>query len=202
MTDNLPATTDGQPTALATQSTAASALAMLRRLPDRLSDEQMTIVSEIASCPLPALPVSDERHFAAVMKGFQILPRKSDDGLTGELRFRAYFGALGDLPREQLDWMLREAVKRFHFHPSIKELVDLSKEWARRDDAQAAKRLARAKMDAELAQRERDAKPKPPQMTQADVDKMDAELLRLGVKCGALIQNDDGSYSPAPERAA
>lgn len=161
----------------------------------------MVVVSEVARCSLPALSVSDERHFAAVMKGLQILPRKADDGLTGELRFRAYYGAMGDLPRDQLDWTMREAIKRHHFFPSVKEMLDIADGWRRADDASLAKRIARAKMRDEMARRERAARPKPLPLTQADIDEMPLEMVRLGIKVGAIVQDEVGRYLPAPEVA-
>lgn len=39
----------------------------------------------------------------------------------------------------------------------------------------------------------------PPKLTQADVDAMPAKLIKIGLSCGALIQDDGGNITPAPE---
>lgn len=41
-----------------------------------------------------------------------------------------------------------------------------------------------------------------PKLTQADVDRMPAKLREIGLKCGALVQDADGTITPTPEQAA
>lgn len=42
----------------------------------------------------------------------------------------------------------------------------------------------------------------PPPLTQADVDAMLPAMQRIGLSCGALVRNADGTLSPAPDNAA
>lgn len=185
-------------TALIEPQTVGSTLVTIQALPIRLSDEELRLVTSIAKADLPSPLPTDDKHFAACMKALSILPRRKDDEATGELRFRIYRSTLGHLPRIQLDWMVQEAVKRFEWFPSVKQLLDLADRWTRRDEAVEAKRLARSKMIQEHSARDIDARRKKSQpLTQADVDVMSPELQSIGLKCGALLKVD-GKVVPAP----
>lgn len=186
-------------TGLLEPSTAGSTLELLRSLPLRLDDRQLAQVKAIAKADLPLLPSIDEKSFTECMRALTILPRRADDDVTGEIRVRIYGKSLGHMPKVQFWWIVEEAVKRCKWFPSIKELLDIGGEWRRRDDATEARYEARKRLAAELSAREMDYRRKPaPTITQDAVDSMMPELVRMGLKCGALIEID-GKVVPAPE---
>lgn len=41
-------------------------------------------------------------------------------------------------------------------------------------------------------------KPPPPKITQREIDQMEPELIKLGLACGALVEDDNGKVVPAP----
>jgi hypothetical protein len=125
----------------------------MKSLPTRLDDGMLARLEAYAAAPLPALPRTDETHLLQFLRVLAIMPRAKSDHVTAELRVGALMRMLGHLPRAALDWMTDEALRRFQFHPSIKELIDLSTEWERDDDSVRAQQKA-----ANLARRERQAR--------------------------------------------
>lgn len=99
-------------------------------------------VEAYAAAPLPALPRTDEQHMLQFLRVLSTMPRQHADDVTAELRVNLMMDMLGHLPRATLDWMAGQALRRFTFHPSIKELLDLSLEWTRSDDAIRARSKA------------------------------------------------------------
>lgn len=184
-------------------STAASTLAMIQAMPERLTDEQFGQVQAIAKATLPSLPGMSERAFGEALKLLDTLPRRKDDTDTGEVRFRVYRRCLSHIPAPQMWWTVEEAIKRCRFCPSVKELLDISEEWQRDDEAVRAKREAKRRAIREANQRhiESQRRPPAPPITQETVDQMDAALIALGLKCGALIEVN-GKVVPAPEDEA
>lgn len=166
----------------------------------------LAAVEAIARSPLPRLPSCDERHFAKCLRlMLAVLPRQQTDDIGGELFVEAYRRQLAEWPAEAISFLANIATSECRWFPTIAECLEILQRWRRSDDA--ARRKEHARM---LATRERNARhteslppvDPPPPLTQEGVDAMPEALRRLGLKAGYLIQNDDGSYSPAPDAAA
>lgn len=166
-----------------------------------LSDEEMHEVCRIARTDPPPLPLIGDKGFAAALAVLETLPRRRQDTLDGEVRFRVYRQCLSHLPAAQMWWTVTEAVKTSKFFPSVKELLDLAEGWHRDDVAAQAQALARRVAAREARRREAAAarrRAPPPPLTQADVDAMSPVLISMGLKCGALVKVD-GKVVPNPE---
>lgn len=191
-------------TGLLAPSTAASTLAMLQAITGPMTNDQFGQVQAIAKASLPSLPGTGEKAFGEAMKLLDTLPRRKDDEDSGEVRYRVYRRCLAHIPAPQLWWTVEEALKSCRFYPSVKELLDLSAKWARRDEAVDAQRLARQLVNRELNRRHIESTRKPvPALTQDDVDKMDEALIKIGLTCGALVEVDGKVIiNPEPEGEA
>jgi hypothetical protein len=131
------------------------------------------------------------------LRVLSIMPRQQADDLTAELRVETMLRMLGHLPRPTLDWMADESLRRFTFHPSIKELLDLAKEWTRGDDSVLARaraaRLARDERQARLDDARRALR-----IGELDQDGIDAldERIRIILEAeGLLWRCECGSYT-------
>lgn len=190
-------------TGLLAPSTATSTLAMLKELPEALTDEQFAQVKAIARADLPSLPRIAERAFTEALTLLDAsLPRRKDDAATGELKFRAYRECLSHLRADEMWWTVREAIKRCRFFPTVKELLDIAGEWQRRDDAVEAHRLAKLLAIRESNRRQivSTRKPTPPPPTEEEIAAMDPALRSLGLKLGHLIERDGKIIAnPEPE---
>lgn len=190
-------------TGLLAPSTATSTLAMLKALPEALTDQQFAQVKAIARADLPSLPRIGERAFTEALTLLDAsLPRRKDDAATGELKFRAYRECLSHLRADEMWWTVREAIKRCRFFPTVKELLDIAAEWRRRDDATEAHRLAKLLASREVNRRlaAHARKAPAPALTQEFIDKMDPEMRSLGLTLGHLIERDGKIIAnPEPE---
>lgn len=125
----------------------------MNSLPARLDDAMLARLDAYAAAPLPALPKTDEQHMLQFMRLLSTMPRSKSDVVTSELRIEMMLRMLGHLPKAAIDWMGDQALRRFAFHPSIKELLDLSAEWTRSDESVRARVKAKT-----LARNEREAR--------------------------------------------
>ena len=175
----------------------------LDSLPDRLDDIMMEAVNEIACSPLPDLPTCDSKTFGQVLRMMlAALPRRQADDISGELFVAAYERQLGHINRPQAEFLLDKALQTCKWFPTIAECLEILEGWRRNDDA--TKRQSRAKYLIARENNQRRAFNWPPereipQITQADVDVMGADMIRLGIKCGALVEGADGKVTVAPE---
>ena len=170
-------------------------------LPERLDDTMLARVEAYAAAPLPSLPRTDDQHMLQFLRVLSTMPRQQADDVTAELRVEMMMRLLGHLPRVTLDWMAEEALRRFTFHPSVKELLDLAKEWTRGDDS------IRARSRAEfLARRERQARLDDARralrlgnLDQDAIDALDERIKRICEGEGLLWRCDCGSYVARPQ---
>lgn len=135
-------------------STSKPVLDQLLSIPARLTDDQLAMVEEIACLPLPALQRTDERHLAKCMTALDAnLPRRATDVDSGALRIATWARMFGEMPREQVEFMCRNALLRHTFFPTVAEFLTVAKEWRRGDDQSRERSLARARLDQECEAR-------------------------------------------------
>lgn len=197
-----------RPTALRQPSTDDLDLATL---PDRLDDAMLARVQDIASSPCPPMIPGNEKHLSKCLRiMLAVLPRQASDELSGELFVAAYQRKLGHLPDSAVSFIADKAMERCRWFPTIAECLDIASEW-RRDD-EALKRWVRA---GQIANRENNLRADERRaaefewsdkgsafMRQSDVDNLSPALVSIGLRCGALVQDDDGKvrpYRPQPE---
>lgn len=177
----------------------------LADLPDRLDDTTLAAVEMIARSPLPRLSSCDERHFAQCLRMMlAVLPRQQTDEVGGELFVECYRRQLAEWPDEAISYLASEATGRCKWFPTIAECREMLQGWRRSDEVTArrdrAAALASRERNLRYAERLPPVEPAPP-LTQAMCDAMPAPLRRLGLSAGYLVENEDGSVSPAPEPA-
>lgn len=159
----------------------------------------------IARSPLPRLPSCDEQHFAKCLRlMLAVLPRQQTDEIGGELFVEAYRRQLAEFPNEAISYLANAATANCRWFPTIAECREILQGWRRSDEATArrdrAAALAARERNLRYAERLPPVEPAPP-LTQAMCDAMPAPLRRLGLTAGYLVENEDGSVSPAPEAA-
>lgn len=158
-------------------------------------------VEAYAAAPLPALPKADETHMLQFLRTLSIMPRQQADSVTAELRVEMMLRMLGHLPRSALDWMADQALRRFTFHPSIKELLDLSAEWTRDDDAvRARSKAGRLALDERQARLD-DARTalRRGELDQDGIDALPDRVKAILETEGLLWRCDCGSYAARPQ---
>ena len=173
---------------------------MLKALPSSLSDQQFEQVKAIAKADVPPLPAIGPKAMTEALTMLDSsLPRRKTDTASGEIRLRAYRQCLSHLRAEQMWWTVQEAIKRCQFFPTVKELLDISEGWERRDEATEAHRLAKLLAHREVNRRlrEQNRKPPAPPITQEAIDAMLPEVRSIGLKLGHLIEVD-GKVVAAP----
>lgn len=176
----------------------------LASLPGRLDDTMLARVEDIARRPLCALPPCDSRLFGQTLRMMlAVLPRRQADDLSGELFVAAYERQLAHYPDDAITFLCDEAVRTCRWFPTVSECLEILARWKRRDAAvkrQAeAERLARQERFARRT--EPPARGVVPKLTQADCENISPLLRRIGLEAGYLIENEDGSVSPAPDAA-
>lgn len=106
----------------------------LESLPERLDDDQLTMVRKIATAPLPCLPPVTERHLAQCLRVMlAVLPRQQSDDLAGELFVAAYYRQLGHMPTDQISYLADQATKQCRWFPTIAECLEIASGWRRCD---------------------------------------------------------------------
>lgn len=150
------------PAIMETGSLAASieeSLAAVRSLPDRLDDAQLALCDQLAATPAPRFEPASGEHFAKCLRALDAaLPRRKADGDTGELWIRAYERMLGHLPAAQLNFISAECMRRLDWFPTVKQMLDIGKEWRGAEEAKNLPALAASKSDRERFARLQDAR--------------------------------------------
>ncbi|WP_288803896.1 hypothetical protein [uncultured Novosphingobium sp.] len=78
----------------------------------RLTDSQLAAAEAVAAAPLPALVPADGQFFAQCLLMLDALPRQKTDTLGGKLRIRAYEIAIGNRPKEAIEFLVTELERR------------------------------------------------------------------------------------------
>jgi hypothetical protein len=176
----------------------------LASLPERLDDAMLARVKAIASSPLPPPVPCSEPHLSKCLRiMLSVLPRRNADDVSGELFVAAYQRKLGHLPDAAISHIADKAMEQCRWFPTIAECLELLTGWRRNDEHTARKTqaglIARREREArEAEERAFNHRDRDRDLTQEDVDKMQPHVLRLGVACGAVVENSDGTFSPAP----
>lgn len=141
------------PAIIETGSTAVSIeelLEAVRSLPERLDDAQLALCDRIAGAPAPRFEPASGKHFAQCLKVLsRALPRRKADEEDGELWIRAYERMLGHMPAEQLSFISAKCLERFDWFPTVKQMLDIGKDWRGGEQAENLPALAAAKSDRE-----------------------------------------------------
>ena len=158
-------------------------------------------IKELALEPLPDLPTCDSKTFGQVLRMMlAVLPRRQADDMSGELFVAAYERQLGYISKPQAEYMMDKALATCRWFPTIAECIEILQGW-HRSDGETAKRseLAalvvkenNARNKDQWEWRARKAEP----ITQEMVDCMSEQLLGIGLKCGALAKDKDGTIRP------
>jgi len=204
--EHLPAFRDSGTSVMASPASATPRfseldLTVLDNLPARIGDRTLARLDEIANCPLPALPASDERHFAKCMRILSVLPRRADDEVTGEVRFRLYHRHFGALPADALSFLAERASHECRFFPTPSECQAILDRWERADEAVAARRFAanRARAERELRWTEVMERLKARTMDQAEIDGLSDRAKRVAEERGFVRALRDGSFTAWPD---
>lgn len=163
-------------------------------LPERLDDETLAKVQDLASSRLPELPNCPEPHFNKCMRVMlAVLPKRVSDDVSGELFVAAYQRQLGHYPQDAISFLADAATSRCRWFPTIAECLEMVAEWVRNDDAVKLKRAAGDAARREKRLRSDETRPRieSQPLTQDDVDQMDEMLIRIGIG-GGWIKRDDG----------
>lgn len=173
----------------------------LASLPVRLDDATLARVKDIASAPLPPADPSSPRHFNQCLRVMlAVLPKRNMDDVSGELFVAAYQKKLGQYSDKAISFLADTAMSRCQWFPTIAECLEILGEHRRNDEHTErrywANRIASAEQTARYADDEQWRRIEPNVLTQADVDVMTDQLKSLGLKCGALVTNEDGTVSP------
>ena len=179
-------------------------LAGLARLPDRLDQTtQRQLRAFYRSAPPPEQP-ADGQSFAECLRTMRAcLPTRPADELDGQLMLAMYRRHLGTASTAALDYLAYRATRDCRWFPTIHECLELIADYRRSDEALEARGAARALVHREdrLAAGEERAADAAVPMTQAEVDATPEHLIGLGIACGALVRNADGTVSPAENAA-
>ena len=173
----------------------------ITNLPERLDDAMLARVEAYALTPLPVLPRTDRQHIAQFAKLMDDMPRQATGGSTAAIKLENLIRHLGHLPKPCIDWMGGEVHARFTFYPTVKELLDLSKEWTR-DDASIqartmAKRRAVAERQARMSEMRRRLRQE--RVAQAEIDALGEPACKVLEAEGLLHRcSDCGSFAQRP----
>lgn len=175
----------------------------LTNLPARLTDEMMMELEKVARSPLPAPEPCDDRHMGQCLRFMlAVLPKRSSDEISGEMFVAAYNRMLGHYPKAAVSYLAEQSMAKCKWMPTIAECIEILDGWKRDDRETRMRNLAGRAVHMERRKRAEEAsavKIDLPQITQADVDAMPPSLIKLGLGCGALVEDADGNIRPAPQ---
>lgn len=169
----------------------------LSNLPERLDDATLDRLKEVARLPLPPEDACDARHFGQCLRiMLAVLPKRSQDDLSGELFVAAYQRKLGDRSNAAISFLADKAMERCQWFPTIAECLDILSEYRRSDELLTKWLDLRRIVSSEEKKREieglRFRNNRAADLTQEDVDAMPDYLKRIGIAAGALMVNEKG----------
>lgn len=158
-------------------------------------------VQDIARSPLPPPVPAKPRHFNQCLRVMlAVLPKRSLDEVSGELFVAAYQRKLGHYSDAAISFLADRAMSKCQWFPTIHECIEILSEFRRNDEHTERKYLANRIASAEQSARQADkwawGKVDQNQLSQADVDQMSDQMKRIGLKCHALMETDDGRIVP------
>lgn len=156
--------------------------------------------ADVVLAPPPEITPDDVRRNLGPLAS--ALPAQRTDEDTGRLKMAVYQTMIVGYPLPALKAACRQCLRELDWFPTPKQLLDRIEAWS---DPEATRlslikhRLRRYDEDQERLK----ALPPPRPLTQEDVDALvnsdhGKSLIPLGLKCGAIIEDGEGRYSPAP----
>lgn len=131
----------------------------LNNLPDRLDDETLSKVGEIARRSLPPMTPCGDNHFKQAMRVMlAVLPKRDQDDISGELFVAAYRKKLANLSDEQISYLADKSMEKCKWFPTIAECLEIAASFKRNDDPKKAKSLANKLYGREQEARRMDQK--------------------------------------------
>jgi hypothetical protein len=162
----------------------------------RLDDQALAKMEELAAAPLPDLQPCGDGELAKLLRALTILPRRSDDELTGELRSAFYRRKLRSYPHDALQFMVSTVLDELDWYPTIAQCLAILARWQRNDEAvhrrASAGNLARAERRARFDDIMRALERR--ELDQTGIDALPEPLRNIGVERGFLRLHDDGVY--------
>ena len=197
-------------TKLSTVDWSGVDLTVLNNLPARLGDRQLAAIDQIARLPVPVPPPAEEDFFLQCMRTIRLLPGRSDDATSGELRLNLYRRHFGRLSRDQLAYLTDRVTATCKWFPTPAEMFDILKGFERRDAPYRASRLARAVGQREWQARFDDTmrRFKAGEVDQSEVEAAQGRLLEEGRQGQARDDQDDDApagrqqHQPSGQRPA
>ncbi|WP_324695479.1 hypothetical protein [Novosphingobium sp. RL4] len=162
----------------------------------------MAAAEAVAAAPLPAMVQADGQFFAQCLLMLDALPRQKTDTLGGKLRIRAYEIAIGNRPKEAIEFLVTEALRTCKFFPSTSECNEILSRWERNDDVLRAKRNAKAAVRWELQARldETMARLASGACGQGEIDALPIRWKEIAETRSYLWRHQDGTYTARVRR--
>lgn len=178
----------------------------LTTLPDRLDDQTLERVALIGKAGLPALPPCDSKTFSQCLRMMlAVLPRRGADDLSGELFVAAYERQLGTRSHDAITYLCDEAIRTLKWFPTVADCNEILASHRRNDEAVTRKAEAMRLVRLERRQREQEERLecaandwRSSQMHPSEIQDLNPTLIQIGIKCGALVRDDDGNVKAAP----
>jgi hypothetical protein len=185
---------------LSTVDWALVDLSALNDLPPRLDDRQLAVCEHIAQLPVPAMPAATEDYFLKCMRTLRLLPTRTDDDLSGELRLALYRRHFGKYPEPALSYLVEHATIEFRFFPTPQECKAVLDRWTRQDGPYRAQQLAALRARQERQARFEDvmARFRMGEVSQAEADQLPERWKRIAATQGYL--REDGTFALRPIR--
>lgn len=180
----------------------AEAEAVLRLPYDaKLTEDQVNALRPFVSVMLEKPPVitpDDVRRNLGPLAS--ALPAQRTDNDTGRLKLAVYATMLDGYPLAALKAACRQCLKELDWFPTPKQLIERIEAWSCPEAVRLSLLKSRVRKFDE-AQRHLSAPAKP--LTQQDIDDLAQSdhgkaLIPLGLACGAIIEDGEGRYCPAP----
>lgn len=133
-----------------------------------------------------------------------LLPRRHDDGLTGELRFKLYQAKLGHVSAAGMSFLTSVALERCDWFPSIAQCLAILAEWSGENIGVKRREQAAFLVAREMQQRldEALAAMKRREIDQSGIDDLPDHWKRIAAEKGYLWRWPDGRFTVKPDADA
>lgn len=199
----LPGIIEGVPgsTVLLPPSTMPWQTLNLDTLPERLDDETLAMVTELANCQLPASQPCGDVHFVQCLKSLDILPRRQDDGDGGRLKVKLYQRHLAGFSEEAMSYLAFHATRHCDWFPTIAECFRILAAWPNRerDDQRRCRARALAQNEYQVRQEQVLELLRQRALDQDAIDDLSDHIKRIAAEKCYLHALTDGTYRIRPD---
>lgn len=192
----------GMVTVSSTLALTAEAEAVLRLPHDaQLTADQVNALRPFLNVTLaPPEPITADDVRRNLGPLASALPAQRTDNDTGRLKLAVYVTMLEGYPLPALKAACRQCLKELDWFPTPKQLIERIEQWRCPEAVRLSLLKSRVRKFDE-AQRHLSAPAKP--LTQQDIDDLAQSehgkaLIPLGLACGAIIEDEQCRYCPAP----